>query len=208
MRRFTKKEDQFLRDNYLTTPACRISKILGKSKVAASQRMKLLGLIVPSKIIDQFKEDSRIKKGNCPANKGKRQIEFMSSAGIENTKATRFSQGHLPHNTKSDLCITTRTDNRGIKYKFIRISLSKWMPLHRYNWEHKNEPIAKGLKLIFKDGNTMNCDISNLELLTSRELMKRNSLHNYPKPIAQAIQLRGALNRQIRKHIKNIKHEK
>jgi len=208
MSRFTKKEDQFLRDNYLTTPACRMSNLLGKSKVAASQRMKLLGLIVPVEIIEQFKKESRIKKGNCPPNKGRRQTEFMSAAGIENTKATRFYKGHAPHNTKSDLCITIRADKRGINYKFIRVELGKWIPLHRFNWQQKNGVIPKGLKLIFKDGDTMNCDISNLELLTPGELMKRNSLHNYPKPIAQAIQLRGALNRQIRKHMKNIKHEK
>lgn len=38
-----------------------------------------------------------------------------------------------------------------------------------------------------------------VELITRQELMKRNTLHRYPKPIAQLIQLRGALNRQINK---------
>jgi hypothetical protein len=32
--------------------------------------------------------------------------------------------------------------------------------------------------------------------------MARNTLHRYPKPIAQAIQLRGALNRQINKRVR------
>jgi hypothetical protein len=64
------------------------------------------------------------------------------------------------------------------------------------------------MKVAFMDRNTMNCNVANLEILTSAELLKRNSLHNYPIPIARAIQLRGALNRQINKHLKRLKNEK
>ena len=36
-----------------------------------------------------------------------------------------------------------------------------------------------------------------LELVTRAELMARNTVQNLPKPLAQLVQLRGALKRQI-----------
>lgn len=205
MRLFTVDEDQFLKDNYLCIPAKRMSKMLGRSESAARQRMKLLGLVVPAETIKKFKHDSQFSKGNPSFNSGKKQSEYMSEDAIERSKKNCFKSGHLPHNTRSDFEISIREDNRGVKYKFIRIGLSKWIPLHRHNWIIANGEIKRDLKLIFKDGDTMNCDLENLELLTAAELMKRNSYHNYPQPIPKLIQLRGALNRRINKCIKKQK---
>lgn len=208
MRKFTDVEDQFLKENYLTMPVKRMSKALGRADTVARQRLKLLGLVVPPDVIEKFTGLSRFKKGSVPASKGKKQTEYMSNEAIERTKATRFKKGQLPHNTKTDFEISVRLDNRGVKYKWIRIGFASWIPLHRYNWERVHGRIPYKLKLIFKDGDTMNCEINNLELLTSAQLMKRNSFHNYPKPIANTIQLRGALNRQINKHLKKLRNEK
>lgn len=203
-RPFTKEEDRFLRNNYLTIPAKRMAKMLGRTEGTARQRIKLLGIMIPPEIIEKFKVESRFKKGSQPPNKGRRQTDYMSAGSIARTKATMFKKGNLPHNTKSDMEISVRPDNRGVKYKFIRISKANWIALHRYNWQQVHGKIPAKMKLIFKDGNTMNCEINNLELLTSAQLMKRNSVHNYPAPIASAMQLRGALNRQINKHLKRI----
>ena len=41
--------------------------------------------------------------------------------------------------------------------------------------------------------------LDNLECITRRENMARNTVHNLPKPLAETIQLLGALNRQIRR---------
>lgn len=41
-----------------------------------------------------------------------------------------------------------------------------------------------------------------LECITRAENMARNSIHNYPQPIPQLVQLRGALNRKIRNRSK------
>lgn len=208
MRRFTPEEDQFLRENYLTVPATRLSRMLGRAKTVARQRMARLGLVVPREVADQFFKDSLLKKGNVSFNKGRKQTEYMTPEKIERTKATRFKKGNLPHNTKPDDCITIRPDKRGVKYKFIRIGLGNWLPLHRHVWQQAHGAIPRHMKLIFKDGNTLNCDLCNLELLTPAELMLRNTVHNYPKPIAQAIQLRGALNRKINRKLKSLDNEK
>jgi len=207
MRRFTAEEDQFLRTNYLTMPTKRMATALGRSDCTARQRLKILGLSVPPGIVEIFRKQSQIKKGNVPANKGKRQAEYMSAESIARAKATCFKKGDLPHNTKNDMDISIRRDRRGIDYKFIRVSLAEWVPLQRYVWENAHGPIPKGMKVVFKDGNPLNCDLDNLEVLSCAELMKRNSYHNYPQPIAQVIQLRGALNRKINNRIKRIKNE-
>ena len=208
MRKFTSEEDQFLMDNYLIMPAKRMATTLGRAECTARQRLKLLGIIIPAEVADGFKRQAQIKKGSTPSNKGKKQVDFMSAESIARTKATRFGKGHLPHNTKQDMDISIRPDRRGINYKFIRVGLSQWIPLQRYVWETANGPIPKGMKVIFKDGDTMNCDLSNLDMLSCADLMKKNSCHNYPQPIVQVIQLRGALTRQINKHKKRINNEK
>ncbi len=183
--RATASDDQYIKDNYLKINLTAIARHLGYSETLVKGRMKFLNLVTPKEIKDRFRAEA-----------------------IAKTRATRFYKGHLPHNTKTDFEITVRADNRGVKYKFIRIRLGNWTPLHRYRWEQANGMIPPKMKLIFKDGDTMNCDIENLELLTPGQLMKRNSYHNYPKPIAEMVQLRGALNRKINKHLKKLTDEK
>ncbi len=207
-RKYTAEEDQFLKDNYLLIPVKRMSRMLGRCEAGARQRMQRLGIVVPPEVIERNKRESWIKQGANPPNKGKKLHEFVSPEGIERSSATRFKPGNIPPNTKADYVITTRPDKRGVPYQFIRVSLAKWMPLHRYNWQTVNGPIAPKMKLIFKDGDTMNCDVSNLELMTYADLMRRNSVHNLPKPLAEIVQLRGAIQRQINKHQKRLSDEK
>lgn len=143
----------------------------------------------------------QFQKGHTPANKGKKQSEYMNREQIEKTKSTRFQKGHLPHNTRQDHAMSDRRDKSGRVYRYIRIGLSKWKPYHRYLWEKSNGEIPKGYNVQFKDGNTLNCTIENLYLISRAEqLKKENSLHaRYPEEIQKLIQLKGALNRQINK---------
>lgn len=203
---FTKSEDTYIANNYLTVPVKVMAKELGRSFCGVSGRMKAMGLFIPKQVRQERQLRNRFKKGMVPMNKGRRQTEFMSDEAINKTKATRFEKGRLPHNTKSDFETSIRRDKSGRSYIYIRVALSKWVPYHRYLWEKKNGKIKKGMALIFKDGNSFNVKISNLELLTRKELMQKNTVHNLPKPLAQIVQLRGALNRKIRS--KQRKYEK
>lgn len=51
----------------------------------------------------------------------------------------------------------------------------RWVPYHRHLWEQENGPIPAGHNLIFRDGNTMNCALDNLELISRAENVKRNT---------------------------------
>ena len=63
----------------------------------------------------------------------------------------------------------------------------------------ENGPVPESHIVVFKTPDKMNCDISNLELITREENMRRNSYLRYPEDIRRLIQIKGALNRQINK---------
>lgn len=141
----------------------------------------------------------RYPKGHIPANKGKK----MPDEVYERAKQTMFKPGHLPKNTLSDGIIVTRHNHKerdSKPYKWIRISKAKWEMLHVFNWKQVNGPVPKGMIIVFKNGDTLNCEIENLELITRRENMQRNTIHRYPTEIKQVIRTLGKLNKTIRKH--------
>lgn len=206
MTRFSKKEDAFLKRNYLRIPTKRMSKMLGRSESSARQRLALLGLVVPPEIVKKFKAESQFKPGQTSFNKGRKQTEYMSKEAIERTKKTRFKKGNEPHNTKEkDGVISIRYDHKnrnGKPYKYIRLSKGVWFPLHQYKWELKNGKQPKGTVLRFKDGNTLNCTLKNLELISRSENMARNTIHRYPNDLKQLIRLNNKLKRKANEHKK------
>lgn len=80
---------------------------------------------------------------------------------------------------------------------------ARWRAVHLVEWERVNGPIPPGHALVFRNGDKTDIRPDNLELITRRALMKRNSVHNLPQPLAQTVQLLGALNRQIRRRAKH-----
>ncbi len=64
-----------------------------------------------------------------------------------------------------------------------------------------NGTIPEKHVVTFKPGTRTNVEdeitLDRLECISQRENMMRNTLHRYPKEIAHAIQMRGALNRRI-----------
>lgn len=129
----------------------------------------------------------RFPKGNKPHNKGRKLSDYVDKATIEKIKNTTFKKGSVPHNTKHDGAISLRCDKSGIKYYFIRISKAKWIPYHHYLWTEANGPITKGNIVVFKDKNSLNCKLENLECITRFENMMRNTFQRYPTEIKQTI---------------------
>lgn len=117
------------------------------------------------------------KKGQEPPNKGRKWSEYMSAEGMQRSRETQFKEGNINHNSKYDGAITVRVHKgSGITYKWRRISKSKWVPLHVYNWEQKHGPVPEGYIVVFKDpSKTMDCRPSKLELISRQENMRRNS---------------------------------
>ena len=131
----------------------------------------------------------------------------MSNEQFEKCKKTMFKKGQLPKNTfPNDGVITIRhvhpDSNNTKSYKWIRISLGKWKLLHKHIWEHINGPVPKNHCLWFKDGNSMNCVIENLELITRAENARRN--HNkflaYPEELKSTIKVISKINKKLKEH--------
>jgi hypothetical protein len=201
MRFFTKKEDRFLLENYTKIPCKRMAKTLGRTEGTARQRLKVLGITVPPKVVAKFKQESRFVKGHASFNKGKKQAEYMTRQAIKRTEATRFKKGGIPVNHKP-LGSTRMTKDGFLEIKVMEPN--KWKHLHRLVWEETFGEIPKGMLVRFVTKDRLNLNPSNLELISRKENMIKNSVHNYPAPIAKMVQLRGALNRQINKHLKRI----
>lgn len=62
----------------------------------------------------------------------------------------------------------------GRMIKHIKID-GKFRHYHRYLWEQAYGKVPKGYNIVFKDGNTLNCVLENLECITDREIQLRNS---------------------------------
>lgn len=116
--------------------------------------------------------DCRFKKGNIPANKGKKGS--MSPEQYEKCKATMFKKGNIPPNRRE--IGSERIDKNGyIEIKIQDGKLNKnWIKKHRYIYEQVNGKIPKGHKVIFADGNNRNFDVKNLILVTNAEELIMN----------------------------------
>ncbi len=139
----------------------------------------------------------RFTNGHVPANKGTK----MPKEVYDKVKATMYKKGNVPANLNSMGHIRLSKDG----YLYIKTKEGKaqrnYELLHRHVWEKHNGAIPEGYNVQFKDGNRKNCNIDNLYLISRAEQMRNeNSLHvKYPKKIAELIQIKGAINRQINK---------
>jgi HNH endonuclease len=140
----------------------------------------------------------RFPKGHVPHNKGLRRPGWFRGRMRE----TWFKRGALPHTW---VPVGTEvldpdgyrkrkvTDNRKLASRF------NWKFVHVLTWEKAHGPVPRGHAVAFRNGDRRDIRLENLELVSRRELMRRNTVHNLPKPLAQVIQLHGALTRQIRR---------
>jgi hypothetical protein len=212
---WTAQEIEWLKANYPDTPTHKICEHLGRSKESVFGRVYTLGLtkseafrnsplsgrMMPGATLGG---GTRFKKGQAPANKGKKQHEYMSAEGIERTKASRFKKGSVPHNTnqQGNGAITIRRDKNGNRYQYIRIALGHWRELHRVVWEQHHGPQPKGFNVQFRDKNPLNCTIENLYLVSRKKQMIDNSIMRYPPEIKKTIRVLGKLKRKIRHYEK------
>jgi len=143
-------------------------------------------------------ERFRYPKGHVPANKGLRRPGYAPGR----MKETQFKKGQEPRNwvpvgteVRDDEGYLKRkiSDDRTIPSRF------NWRYVHTMTWEAKHGPVPRGHAVAFKNGDKTDIRDENLELVSRRELMRRNSVHNLPRALAEVVQLRGALVHQIRK---------
>lgn len=136
---------------------------------------------------------SRFKPGHRTWNKG---VSFNTGG---RSKETQFKKGMKPHTWQP--IGTERISKDGYLQRKVADTGEKvkdWVYVHILLWqEHHKTELPKGHAIVFKDGDKTNITIENLECLSRAELMKRNSVHRFPKELIELIHLRGVINRKI-----------
>lgn len=135
----------------------------------------------------------RYPKGHEPHNKG----VPMRSDVYERVKPTMFKKGSKPHNTQPVGTIHWRMDKQGRNYAYIKIKDKDWRLMHRVVWEQHHGPIPPKHVVRFKDGNTMNWDISNLEMISQTGNMECNTIQRFPAELQEVIKLKCKLKKKI-----------
>lgn len=144
---------------------------------------------------------TQFKPGIVPWNKGSNYVAGGRSA------ETRFQPGVRPHTWKPVGSYRINADGYlDQKVSDTRYAPRDWRGVHRLVWEAANGPTPVGMVVVFRPGRrTTDPELITLdavECITRRELMARNTVHNLPKPLAELVQLRGAINRQINRRAK------
>jgi hypothetical protein len=140
----------------------------------------------------------RYPKGHVPANKGLRRPGYAPGRMRE----TMFKKGQFPVNRDPDFYVlgALRVNTDG--YIDMRISFDKgalgWRALHRILWEDAHGAVPKGFAVRFKNGDQLDVELDNLELVSRADLCRRNSFHHLPAPLKGAIHILGQLKRRIR----------
>jgi hypothetical protein len=172
-----------------------LGKRLRRSWAAVQQKAMKLGLRKSAAFLRG--PECRFQKGMVPWNLG--------VTGYMGANRASFRNGHKPWTCQP--IGTERTDKDGNLVRKVSEAHNRrkrWRPVKDLIWEAAHGPIPSGRFVVTKD-RSRNIALSNLELVTRAENMRRNTYHRYPKDIARLIQLRGALNRQINKRLGNEK---
>lgn len=192
----TELQKQKLIELYPTHTSAEMAELFGCSASVIKNNLYKLNLT-------KSENKGCFKKGIVPHNKGKKMEEYCNPETIEAIRKTQFKKGNLPHNTKHDGYIRFHKDKSGIVYQYIRVEKAKFELLHRVIWQQHNGEIPKNHVVVFKDGNSLNCNIENLEMITMEENMKRNTIRRYPEELQTSLRLRSKLKKLIKQKSNN-----
>jgi hypothetical protein len=192
---WTWDEEQILRSMFANNKTSLIANLLNRSYGSTAQHANVLGLkksegFLASEMSGRLNvvgKAHRFKKGFKPWNKGK------SYHAGGRSRETQFKKG-LPFKGKD---IYTYRDKNGKDYKFVRTAPGVRQPLHRVLWETYNGKIPSGFIVAFRDGNTMNCKIGNLALISKADNMKRNTAIRFPPELRRTMRVLKKLKRKI-----------
>lgn len=208
---WTQRDLDLLRQRYPHEPTAALAADLGRSTRALYSMAKLYGLKKSAAYLasesarrlrrgDNVGAASRFPKGHVPANKGLRRPGWTAGRMAE----TQFKKGSKPRNWQP--VGAERLSKEGYLQRKLTDTgypPRDWVPVHHIIWREAGRDIPQGFRLIFANGDKTDIRLDNLQLISLAENMRRNSYHNLPKPLAQLVQLRGALNRKINKLTKD-----
>ena len=189
-------EITYLKAHYPNQPASAIARALGRTRAAVKGKVLTLGL---SKTLEPHDPATgRFQPGFKPWNKGKKISCHPNSIAKQfkpGTRQGRAAKLHVPVGS-------TRINAEGILDRKVNDDLpyyKRWRAEHVLIWEREHGALPKGHVIAFINGDKTDIRLENLECITRRELMARNTIHNLPEELRKTIRVKGALTRQINK---------
>lgn len=140
---------------------------------------------------DQVGAAHRFTPGIVPWNKGKHYVAGGRSA------ETRFKPGQRGNKFAPIGSERVLDGYRQRKVTDTGYPPRDWVPVHVLLWRQHHGDIPPDHVVCFIDGDKTHIAIDNLELVSRVDLMRRNTRHRLPKPLADIIAMRAALNRKI-----------
>lgn len=199
---FSPMEDEYIHRHIPNRSIKKIAKELKRDQTYVSKRAHELGY---SELIQEKAMKSRFQKGHETFNKGKNMKDYLDPDTIEKIKKSQFQKGHEPHNTTYDGHVSLRHDSKtGIPYFHIRVRKGHFEHLHRYIWEKENGPVPEGKIVVFKNGDTLDVRIDNLQVISREENMLRNSKHNIPREVIPSMAMISQIKNKIKQYEEQI----
>jgi len=194
--RWTEAEDTMLRELYLTLSAGQIALRMGRTMPGVKNRINHLRLKKPAGITNP----GCFIAGQAAWNKGMKGLSLGGEAGWfkPGNRSGRAIEIYQPIGTE-------RISKDGYRQRKINDAMplhKRWRGVHIIEWEAINGPLPKGHALTFINGDKTDCRLDNLVCITRRELMLRNTVHNYPPELRQVIRLKAAISKRIATRIK------
>lgn len=209
---WTEAEIELLRREYPDTPTEALAVFLGVDVKRVHAKAGRLGLkkspaffaagyggrLDPGQRVSPATE---FKPGQPSHNKGLRRPGYAAGRMAQ----TQYTPGSRPHNWVPVGSVRINSDG----YLDCKVSDTghpprDWLAVHRLVWIAAHGPVPAGHVVVFKPGKRTTDAVAItpdvLELVTRRELLRRNSIHNLPGELVETIRLVGAIRRRINRH--------
>lgn len=194
MKHWTTQDEATLAALYQTMSVGQLAAHMNRTRASIKGRISKLGLKKPA----GFGNTGRFLPGHKSWNKGMKGLDTGGSAG-------RFKPGHLggraaelkqPIGAESyskDGYLQRKVSNDSVFYK-------RWKFVHIIVWEQAHGPVPQGDVIAFINGDKADLRIDNLECISRREIMRRNTVHNYPDELRKVMRLKATITRRINRH--------
>jgi hypothetical protein len=218
-RPWTARDIEVLTREYPHRPTAEVAALLGRSTTTCYAQARVRGLHkTPEYLASPMSgrvngknrgTSGRFRPGQRPWNVGQRYTAGGRAV------LTRFEKGQKPHNWVP--IGSHRVNHEGYLDRKVREGnrgAMNWVAVHRLVWIEAHGPIPPGYHVHFRPGrkSTKLEEITPdaLEIVTQRQSMQRNSLHNLPPEITEVIYIRAGLVRRINRMEKarDEQHEK
>lgn len=198
---WTQDECDYLRRVYADTDIRELMRVLCRSDRAIYHKAGELGLArskayLNSQTSGRFTGaegiNTQFKKGHATWNKGLKGYQ-PKGRNLE----TRFKPGGKPPTWKP-VGSFRRVSGDVLQQKIADTGFyTDWQSVHSLIWKRHYGDIPSSHIVVFRDGDTNNIRLDNLELISRAENIRRNSIHNYPQQIKEVIKLNAKLKRLV-----------